>query len=880
MKRKKVTRRFCSLSAIVLVLSLILSPVQALAVTDASEEQDQTQLEAANAEELGTGQAEEAAEIVTTDENESTTDEVADAVESEEQTAGEKEDAEVSEEVDSTEAELQQEETAQDSVVEEEELLEETEESLEDSEFTTLNQSEEEESELEVFEDSVTTDSISVSWTSSGIQDVEEYEIYLGYDLVDTVSAETTSYTFEGLTLGEEYTIYIIAIAEDDYVYSNYLYSTPTWTDEELVPVSIHTKVNADFHEEVLLIRGNDDSTESFEELYQLFWADGELEISLPVGSYEAVLYNELDPSISTTTTFEVEDGIDYATNPIQLDFDLDQLREEAEPFEFEIIDVDETSFTIKWSDVTKLLSISLNGSGSDLGETREYLEEILLDPDATEYTVTDLTPNLLYNIYLNLQYVYDLESFKSVKVKTNGEDADAPEVVFGSDSLNQAVSEEVGVHTRDVTEKDMEYLKQLFASDSDIDSLQGLELAENLESLYVAENNISDLSPLENLQNLEQLYISFNQIRDLSPLENLTSLTSVNLNSNEISDLSPLSNLNLTTLRISNNDVQNIDVLENFDQLQILDVSGNPLTDYSVVEDLTTLIDLSMSNLEISDINFISNLKELNTLYLSNNNIEDISVLAGLDKLVNLSLAENNISDLTPLEGLTNLYSLNLEANNITDISSLANLNEIEHLYLSSNPIESVSVLAELPNLVRVYLYGIELSDDDYALLERLTEDGVFVYHEDFIDNRQGEEAPDEEDNDTGDEGTDDEDPGNDDDGTNDNDQGTDNGGTDGDDTGSNNEGSENDGAGTDDTDGDNGTSGNQDSAETDDSEEATGSDKTETSASSETDTDKKDNELPSTATNMYNLMLLGAIILAAGIISLYVTRKTKTSN
>ncbi|GAA0307041.1 LPXTG-motif cell wall-anchored protein [Gracilibacillus halotolerans] len=887
MRRKKFTRFISGFSAIVLVLSLVLMPVQVLAET----EQDGDQTQSVNNEEFVTEQANEAADNATEGENEES-EESTDSAESEEITADEVEETEAdSVETDSTEAETQQvQEEEEIEAAVNEELVEEPEEFLEDSEVTTLAEdendgSEVQEPELILSEEEVTKDSVTVSWESSGLQDVEEIEVYLNFELVDTVSADTTSYTFEGLTLGEEYTINLLT---DNYVFSNYLYSTPYWTNEELVPVSIETKVDVPIQDELLLIRGNEESTEGVEESHYLSSANELVELSLPVGSFEAILYSGSDPSISESITFQVQDGVNYANNPIELQFNLGEMREESEPFEFEIVDVDETSFTIKWSDVTKLLSISLFGTGSDLGDTRDYIEQILLENGVTEYTFTDLTPNILYNIYLEMQYLHDLSDLESVKVKTDGEDADAPEVTFESDNLKQAVSEEVGVHTRNVTEKDIEYLENLTVTDGDIASLKGLELAHNLRLLYLLENKISDLSPIEQLENLEDLSIGFNQVQDLSSLENLTTLSYLNLNNNEVSDLSPISNLtNLITLRIGYNHIENIDILENFNKLQYLDISSNPLSDYSIVGDIPTLTDLTMSDLGITDINFLSNLQQLKSLYLSNNAIDDIQVLSGFDQLNNLSLSSNNISNLSPLEGLTNLQSVNLQSNNITDISPLANLTEIESLNLSNNPIESVSTLGELSNLQSVYLYGIELSNDDNELLERLSENGVFVYHENFIDDRQ--EVPEEEDEDTDDDGPEEDDPANDDDGSNnndnggteDNDTGSNNGGSENDNTDSNNEGLENDNTGsnngdsdeddnvsTDATDGDNETAEDQDSGDS----EAAGT-------SSDTDSDDKDNQLPNTATNTFNLILFGTVILVAGMISLYFTRKTKNS-
>src|SRR5690606_8096148 len=116
-----------------------------------------------------------------------------------------------------------------------------------------------------------------------------------------------------------------------------------------LVPVELHTNVNTDYgYEDTVMIRGNEESTKAFETEFQPIWIDGQFKTSLPVGKFEAVLYNYEDQSISESTTFEIKDGVDYRSNPIQLQFNLEEIREEAEPFELEVVDVDETSFTLK----------------------------------------------------------------------------------------------------------------------------------------------------------------------------------------------------------------------------------------------------------------------------------------------------------------------------------------------------------------------------------------------------------------------------------------------------------------------------------------------------------------------------------------------------
>jgi Leucine-rich repeat (LRR) protein len=80
----------------------------------------------------------------------------------------------------------------------------------------------------------------------------------------------------------------------------------------------------------------------------------------------------------------------------------------------------------------------------------------------------------------------------------------------------------------------------------------------------------------------------------------------------------------------------------------------------------LKTLTSLRLDENEISDIQPLAGLTNLTTLYFYWNKISDIQPLAGLTNLTILYLDNNKISDIQPLAGLTNLTKLYLSGNPI----------------------------------------------------------------------------------------------------------------------------------------------------------------------------------------------------------------------
>ena len=259
------------------------------------------------------------------------------------------------------------------------------------------------------------------------------------------------------------------------------------------------------------------------------------------------------------------------------------------------------------------------------------------------------------------------------------------------------------------ITPSDMARLTDLFAQNSNITNLTGLEGATNLTSLYLGaeyveaegrsinSNSVSDLSPLSGLTNLRHLALDSNNISDISAVAGLTNLESLRLDDNSISDISPVAGLtNLTDVDLGSNTIADISAVAGLTNLTFLVLWDNSISDISPVKGLTNLRFLLLRDNSISDISTVAGLTNLEFLILEDNSISDISAVAGLTNLTSLSLGNNSISDISAVAGLTNLEFLILEDNSISDISAVAGLTNLTFLLLGDNAIVDLSPLVE----------------------------------------------------------------------------------------------------------------------------------------------------------------------------------------
>ncbi len=155
--------------------------------------------------------------------------------------------------------------------------------------------------------------------------------------------------------------------------------------------------------------------------------------------------------------------------------------------------------------------------------------------------------------------------------------------VIFVDSDLENAVREQLGKTTGDITPEDMAGLTWLDVDSKGITDLSGLEHAVNLELLSFGHNQVDDISPLAGLTNLVWLGFGMNHVSDISPLAGLTNLEVLHFESNHVSDISPLAKLtNLDFLWFGMNQVSDISPLAGLTSLSELYLEWNRVTDIS----------------------------------------------------------------------------------------------------------------------------------------------------------------------------------------------------------------------------------------------------------------------------------------------------------
>lgn len=143
-----------------------------------------------------------------------------------------------------------------------------------------------------------------------------------------------------------------------------------------------------------------------------------------------------------------------------------------------------------------------------------------------------------------------------------------------------------------------------------------------------------------------------------------------------------------LTNLDASDRGIEELDGLELAVNLMELQLDSNLVRNLEPIAGLTSLTFLSMSDNKLSDLTGLAPFTNLEALFLDSNEIKDISILSKFSKLMMLSLQGNKIKDITPLAGL-NIEYLNISYNEIEDITSLLALEKLQYIQLMKNPLD-----------------------------------------------------------------------------------------------------------------------------------------------------------------------------------------------
>ncbi len=224
-------------------------------------------------------------------------------------------------------------------------------------------------------------------------------------------------------------------------------------------------------------------------------------------------------------------------------------------------------------------------------------------------------------------------------------------------------------------------------------------------------------LKDIAKLTELTSLKLSDNKISELDFLSSLKKLSSLDLSNNKISDISPLKKLSsIRTLHLDGNEIKDFSPLYGLDSLSMLTIGDMDIKQSQLKklkEELPDCIIYSddakedVIEIKLGGKTFDNNVTELD---LSGCDVHDISLLSVCTKLKKLDLSDNSISDISALVDIPELAELDLSNNRISDISPLMSVSKLTYLNLAGNRIKSVAALQDLTSLTELNLSSNEL--------------------------------------------------------------------------------------------------------------------------------------------------------------------------
>lgn len=234
-------------------------------------------------------------------------------------------------------------------------------------------------------------------------------------------------------------------------------------------------------------------------------------------------------------------------------------------------------------------------------------------------------------------------------------------------------------------------------------------------------------LKDIAKLTELTSLKLSDNKISELDFLSSLKKLSSLDLSNNKISDISPLKKLSsIRTLHLDGNEIKDFSPLYGLDSLSMLTIGDMDIKQSQLKklkEELPDCIIYSddakedVIEIKLGGKTFDNNVTELD---LSGCDVHDLSLLSVCTKLKKLDLSDNSISDISALVDIPELAELDLSNNRISDISPLMSVSKLTYLNLAGNRIKSVAALQDLTSLTELNLSSNELGG--IAAVGRLT--------------------------------------------------------------------------------------------------------------------------------------------------------------
>ncbi|MDQ0857211.1 fibronectin type III domain-containing protein [Bacillus sp. V2I10] len=370
--------------------------------------------------------------------------------------------------------------------------------------------------------------------------------------------------------------------------------------------------------------------------------------LDLSLTSIENIqLLLELD-SLVLVLLFEI-DTLDLTEGSEAFDV-ITQLREKGVHVEY---DYEEEEFWIYASRATEdSLEISWEYFGEEELDHYKVLVngEVIADKvDGYEYSywIRGLASDTSYDIEVQAYNSEDQLLFSAETTEITEKSPEGPVVQFKDDNLRDMIKEQLGL-SRDIRSSDMERLQDLFLADMDIKDLTGLEYASNLMYVYILNNESElDLFPLSGLS-IYDLSIENSKLKSYEKIAEMENLVSLSIRNNQLKDLSFLKGSEqLAYLDLSHNKIKNLSALSNLDELAELVLHDNQIEQLGDA-DLEGLISLEMSKNPLKDLTGLERFESLEVVTLERTELKNIEELLDLEDLSLVSLYGINTLDLS----------------------------------------------------------------------------------------------------------------------------------------------------------------------------------------------------------------------------------------
>ena len=291
------------------------------------------------------------------------------------------------------------------------------------------------------------------------------------------------------------------------------------------------------------------------------------------------------------------------------------------------------------------------------------------------------------------------------------------------------------------------ENIKEL-GFNSGVDSLEGIELFENLETLFIGYSEIDNIDSLIHLQNLKNLSLDIDEnLNDFTVLEKLSNLEKIFLETNGLKRLDFVGKLDhLNTLHIYGGNLRSLAGLENCSALEsLLIIDCFDIKNMSAVAELKNLQEL------VLDVPYGCSEPELDQLTqlrkLTINNMEDCSFIQNMPNLTELHLSGCTLSKAPDVSNLSSLrvLSCTIATPYLMDIETIKSFEMIECLDIhGSNTYDDISGIFQMPNLKKLNISGMdcEINFDAVAenpSLEVLYMEDMYLYENAWEETHYG---------------------------------------------------------------------------------------------------------------------------------------------